>query len=166
MYSREWRNLDEAVRDQIRQIQQDIPVRLSALAEALGVTVKASTLPPGISGEIRPDATQPGHFVIRVNRHDIPERQRFTVAHELGHFLLHRDQIGDGIRDDVLYRSSLSDRREAEANRIAADILMPDELIGRVLERAELLSVDDIPKYLAKQFQVSEAAMKIRLGVP
>ncbi|MCB8877663.1 ImmA/IrrE family metallo-endopeptidase [Acidisoma silvae] len=83
----------------------------------------------------------------------------------MAHFLLHSDQIGSGIEDDVLYRSSLSDRREAEANRLAADILMPHELVEEFLETAKALSIDDIPSYLADQFEVSEAAMKIRLGI-
>src|ERR1044072_6020383 len=107
MTSREWNTLTPEVRAIIEEHQKTYPVKLSALAHALGVPVKASTLAPGISGEIRPDPDRPGGFLIRVNRHDPPNRQRFTVAHELGHFLLHKEQIGSGIADDVLYRSSL-----------------------------------------------------------
>jgi hypothetical protein len=165
MTSREWNGLPAGVRATIEQFQQNYPVKLSALAQALGVPVKASTLPPGISGEIRPDSENAGGFVIKVNRHDPPNRQRFTVAHELGHFLLHRDQIGTGISDDVLYRSTLSDRREAEANRIAADILMPEPLVEGALKTAEVIRAEEPIAYLAKRFGVSEAAMKIRLGV-
>ena len=165
MQSREWQALDPAVRGKLEGLQKGLPVSLSAIARALGVAVKAATLPPGISGEIRPDGEADGKFVIRVNRHDIPERQRFTVAHELGHFLLHRDQIGRGIEDDVLFRSRLSDWREAEANRIAADILMPEALIKEAYREAKSIGVEDISAYLARQFDVSEAAMKIRLGI-
>ena len=87
------------------------------------------------------------------------------MAHEIGHYLLHRDQIGSGIVDDALYRSSLSDRREAEANRIAADILMPEGLVDTWLDRARVLGVDDPASYLKQRFEVSDAAMKIRLGL-
>lgn len=163
--SREWNTLPAALRDTLEAHQEEAPIKLSTVARALGLTVKASTLPAGISGEIRPDADRVGHYLIRVNRHDSDRRQRFTVAHEIGHFLLHREQIGDGIKDDILYRSSLSDRREAEANRIAADILMPDSLIAPALEAARVLGVDDVVAHLADQFDVSEAAMKIRLGL-
>lgn len=165
MSSREWSSLDPEIRSAIEALQDEAPVRVSAIARALGLTVKASTLPPGISGEIRPDPEQQGRFVIRVSRHDAEVRQRFTVAHELGHFLLHRDQIGTGIVDDALYRSSLSDRREAEANRIAADILMPQRLVTAWLDRARVLGVEDTLGYLKDCFDVSEAAMKIRLGL-
>ncbi len=165
MTSREWNSLDPDQRKLIEGYQGEAPVRLSAISQALGLIVRASTLPPGISGEIRPDANRPGQFIVRVNRHDSAVRQRFTVAHEIGHYLLHRDQIGSGIVDDALYRSSLSDRREAEANRIAADILMPEGLVDTWLDRARVLGVDDPASYLKQRFEVSDAAMKIRLGL-
>ncbi|BBB12511.1 ImmA/IrrE family metallo-endopeptidase [Sphingopyxis sp. FD7] len=158
--SPEWQHLNDANRATIADHQDVAPVRLSELAKAFGVPVKAATLAPGISGEIRPD--QNG-FVIRINRHDPAKRQRFSVAHELAHFLLHADQIGTGIADDVLYRSSLSDRREAQANRLAADILMPDDLVRQQVEAAHEKGVGDLVLFLAEEFVVSEAAMRIKL---
>lgn len=165
MMSREWQTLEPALRAVIEAHQTAVPIKLSAIAQALGVKLRASTLPLGISGEIRPDAESTSGFAVRVNRHDGARRQRFTIAHELSHFLLHKDQIGDGITDDVLYRSEISDAREAEANRLAADILMPRNLVAEWIDRARALGVDDIPTYLAEKFDVSEAAMKIRLGL-
>lgn len=159
--SNEWVRLTQVQRDLIHEVQGTLPVKLSSLAKQLGLRVVASTLPPGISGEIRPSSNG---FTIAVNRHDSSRRQRFTVAHEIAHFLLHRDQIGSGISDDVLYRSSLSDWREAEANRLAAEILLPRaKLESRMValgnvDRAQLVSS------LAAEFDVSEVAMKIRLG--
>lgn len=160
--SPEWNTLDPAVRNLIETFQDAAPVRLPDLARALGVPVKAATLGPGISGEIRPGGE--GNFIIRVNRHDPPKRQRFTVAHEIAHFLLHRDQIGSGIEDDVLYRSNLSNRREQQANRLAADILMPGALLVEARDAAEEKGVGDVVLYLADLFAVSEAAMRIKTG--
>lgn len=160
--SREWNSLSGAERETISAHQQGLPVSLGPLARALGVPVLASTLSPGISGELRPG--QGGGFVIRVNRHDPPVRQRFTVAHEIAHFLLHRDHIGQGIEDDVLYRSSLSDQREAEANRLAADILMPYDVVHRAYRQALRTEVDPVVA-VAQKFGVSEQAMRIRLGL-
>lgn len=165
MMSREWRSIAPDTQKIIEAHQTAAPIKLSTLAAALGVKLRASTLPLGISGEIRPDDDSDSGFTVRVNRHDSARRQRFTIAHELSHFLLHRDQIGDGITDDVLYRSEISDAREAEANRLAADILMPRELVADWVDRARALGVPDIPLYLAEKFDVSEAAMKIRLGL-
>ena len=166
MMSPEWYSLDQGLLAVIQAHQEVAPIRLSAIAHALGVKVIATAMPSGISGEIRPDADNPGQYIIRVNKNDSSRRQRFTVAHELGHFLLHRAQIGDGITDDVLYRSELSDRREAQANRIAADLLMPQQLVDEWLDKARALKVDNVIGFLADKFNVSEAAMKIRLGIP
>ena len=163
--SREWASLPAGNREAIQQYQRAVPVKIGSLAKGLGLKVSASTLKAGISGEIRPDATTDAGFAIRINRHDAENRQRFTAAHDVAHYLLHREQIGNGIVDDVLYRSNLSDYREAEANRLAADLLMPDHLIADWLDRARALGVVDIPLYLAERFEVSESAMKIRLGL-
>lgn len=160
--SPEWDRLSPETRALIEQFQDKPPVRLPEVARALGVSVKAATLGPGISGEIRPTPDGAG-YVIRINRHDPPKRQRFTVAHELAHFILHRDEIGNGIEDDVLYRSGLSDRREQQANRLAADILMPEGLLDEAKEAAEEKGVGDIHLYLADLFGVSEAAMRIKV---
>lgn len=166
MMSQEWHSLNQNTLATIQSHHDSAPVRLSAIANALGVKVIATSLPSGISGEIRPDPDNAGQFIIRVNRNDSARRQRFTVAHEIGHYLLHRNEIGDGITDDVLYRSELSDRREAQANRMAADLLMPQQLVDEWLDRARALKVDNVVGFLADKFNVSEAAMKIRLGIP
>lgn len=152
--------LSEHQRRVVIEAQRALPVRLGDIARAFNVSVKASTLPAGISGEIRPSGQS---YEIKVNRHDSRGRQRFTVAHELAHYFLHRDQIGNGVSDDALYRSTLSDAREAEANRLAAEVLMPKE---KVLEAArEYVGLhEDRAAKLADIFEVSEVAMEIRLS--
>jgi Zn-dependent peptidase ImmA (M78 family) len=166
MTSSEWRAIDGDTRGKLTQHLREAPVSLSAIAQSLGVKVVSSVLPNGISGEIRPDESTDSGFIIRVNKNDPARRQRFTVAHELAHFLLHRDMIGNGVTDDVLYRSTLSDSREAQANRLAADLLMPRTLVDEWIERARSLRVEDDPvEFLSDKFGVSTAAMKIRLGI-
>lgn len=152
-------HISPSYREIILEAQRELPVRVGDIARKLGLPVKASTLPAGISGEIRPAG---GSFEIKVNRHESRGRQRFTVAHELAHFLLHREHIGAGVSDDALYRSSLSDAREAEANRLAAQILMPRERIRAAF--AETTGpIEERIKALSEIFGVSEAAMSIRL---
>jgi hypothetical protein len=163
MHSSEWRSLPQEQRTLIESHQSDFPVKLTPLANALGLSVLGATLRPGFSGEIRPS---PNGFIIRVNRQEPKVRQRFTVAHEIGHFLLHRDQIGDGIVDDFLYRSNLrDDRREAEANRLAADILMPRFEVERQLELYKKPLSEDDTQSLAAHFGVSTMAIRVRLGL-
>lgn len=159
---RGWNTLDDNEKALIARHQAEIPVRPGSLAKDFGLRVLASTLPSGISGQIKP---QDGSFVISVNRHDSSRRQRFTVAHEIAHYLLHRDQIGNGIQDDVLYRSSLSDQKEAEANRLAAEILMPKAKVERELENLRDLQESERVVKLSEMFEVSEVAMRIRLGL-
>lgn len=161
--SREWNRLDQEMKDIIGVSQEKGPVKLSQIAQSLAVEVKSATLKPGISGEIR--KKDDGSYRIRVNRHDPKKRQRFTVAHELAHFLLHRDKIGDGIEDDKLYRSTLSDSIEHEANRLAADILMPKNLIDAAIDAAEEKGLGDKILFAADELNVSESAMAIRFEV-
>jgi IrrE N-terminal-like domain len=143
----------------------EIPVPVGRMAQELGLKVSLASLSPSISGLIEPDPEAPGRFRIRVNRYESGERQRFTIAHEIAHFLLHREHIHNGIVDTVMYRSSLSSSREAEANRLAADIIMP---MPRVMEELRSLGGkrdEATAVVLARAFKVSLPAMKVRLGI-
>lgn len=144
----------------LNQFTAAIPVAVGALAKALGLTVVVATLPLSISGMVKPED---GRFVIKVNRFEPKERQRFTIAHEVAHYLLHRHLIAKGVIDSTLYRSKLSSRLEAEANKLAADILMPRKLVAQELANVPHF-VDDISGYLAERFRVSRPAMDIRTG--
>jgi Zn-dependent peptidase ImmA (M78 family) len=148
-------------RDFIASFHNELPVKVGNIASQLGVKIKVSTLQTGISGEIRNES---GQYVIRVNRHDTKERQRFTIAHEIGHFMLHKELIGDGIIDDALYRSKLSDKLEAEANKFAADILMPWNVMKQKISEFDELSGEPLYEALSSIFEVSTTAIKIRLG--
>lgn len=161
MSSNEWESLDPLHKRAIQLAQADLPVKIGGLAKGFGLSVLVSTLPAGVSGEIRPLGQS---YQIKVNRHDSPVRQRFTLAHEIAHFLLHQDAIGDGITDDVLYRSTLSDVREAQANRLAADILMPIDLVRMEVRKRQGMARAELIEELVNVFSVSSAAMEIRLG--
>ena len=96
---------------------------------------------------------------IYVNDDDSFERQRFTIAHELGHWVLHRELFeSEPQRYAVLPRFSspdFSDPIEQEANRFAADLLVPSHLLRPVK--------DVPPARLASIFEVSRQMMEIRL---
>lgn len=160
-FSNEWGRIGFDNQAIITAAQIALPVKVGVIATGLGLTLKKASLSAGISGEIKNDN---GSFLIRVNRHDVSTRQRFTVAHEIAHYLLHRELIGDGIVDDILYRSSLSDSMEAEANRLAADIVMPWHLLNEFLHANKTLSVEQRMEKLAFAADVSVTAIKIRLG--
>jgi Zn-dependent peptidase ImmA (M78 family) len=159
--SLEWQSLNDDQRSTILNYQSDFPVEVGAIAKSFGISVLKSTMPGSISGEIR---ETDGIVTIKVNRHDIKERQRFTIAHEIAHFLLHRDRLANGITDDVLYRSRLTDDLERQANRLAADIIMPANLIQSAQSNLTALKPEDKLKKIAELAQVSLAAVKIRIG--
>ncbi len=146
----------------IRKYQQSAPVDVVSIARDLRINVYTAVGDENLSGKIVKSSQFGGEsgYAIFVNKKSNIVRQRFTIAHEIAHYLLHKEAIGDGIVEDALYRSGLSNKMEAEANRFAAEILMPWNLINIYMSDGVT-----IPK-LASIFQVSESAMSIRLGVP
>lgn len=162
--SKEWSNLKGEQISVIKKHQLEYPIKLGAIAKEFGLIVKKSTLAANISGEIKEES---GSIVIRVNRHDVKPRQRYTLAHEIAHFLLHRDLLKDGISDDVLYRSSLSNAVEAEANRLAADIVMPMNHVNDLVKEyssIENIKAERVYELVAQRLDVSVSALKFRLG--
>jgi len=146
----------------IRDHQQATPVEMIPLAEAFGIEVfKASNWDDELSGFIRRNPAAPENFQIFVNAKHSLNRRRFTIAHEIAHALLHPFEIGDGLSEDALLRSGLPELIEYQANKFAADLLMPKHLLDPIIEEGER----DVGR-LAEKFNVSPQAMAIRLGVP
>ncbi|MFG1483487.1 ImmA/IrrE family metallo-endopeptidase [Halobacteriovorax sp. HFRX-2_2] len=157
---KEWNRLTQEQKDIILKHQESFPIKLGALAKDFGLIVKSSTLRPGISGFIKDNG---GEVIIKISRHDSKERQRFTLAHEIAHFLLHKEEIKGGIEDTMLYRSNVSSELEVEANKLAADIVMPFSLIHKVKFSSEITFEEKVEK-VASLAQLSTAAVKIRIG--
>jgi hypothetical protein len=150
--------LEESTKQLIRRLQPSAPVDITAIAKVLGLAVwEKSDLPSGIAGKLLRDDKHggTGNFSIIVRAQDPFARKRFTVAHEIAHYLLHRNLFVRELIDDALYRSGLSTSVEAEANGLAADLLMPWHLLTPLVDRP-------IPD-LASLFGVSQQAMSIRL---
>jgi Zn-dependent peptidase ImmA (M78 family)/DNA-binding XRE family transcriptional regulator len=136
------------------------PVDVQWLANQCGALVIRCPMPDALSGLVF--AADPG-AVIGINDGHHPNRQRFSLAHELGHFLLsHHERDGSanqGFHLDVADSTppGYDWRLERAANDFAADLLMP----RRLVEREHELRPD--PGYLARTFEVSEIAMGYRL---
>ncbi|HDM8070277.1 ImmA/IrrE family metallo-endopeptidase [Vibrio harveyi] len=156
----EWFQLTPEQQSIILEHQTCFPIKVGAIASAFGIVVKRSTLKPGISGVIK----ESNNIVeVKISRHDSKERQRFTLAHEIAHFLLHRDKIGDGIEDTMLFRSALSNTLEAQANRLAADIVMPFSLIDKI-DFPEDTRLETKVERVAEISELSIPAIEVRLG--
>ena len=161
--SREYLNLPAEVRQEIDGFLAEHPVKLGAIAERLGVKVLLSTLPRGTSGQI---GQEDGDFVIRINRHEAKHRQRFTLAHELAHFLLHRERIvaEGGWSENVLLRAPNQPIQiEYEANRLASDLVIPSNLLAKATADYGGPMTSEVIEDLARRFGVSTAAMEIKL---
>lgn len=152
--------------DIIKKHQQRAPVQTVPIAQELGVKVyRVPDWENNISGMIIADKELGGEsgYAIFVNGQHPEVRRRFTIAHEIAHFILHPHLIGDGIVEDALLRAEgLSNQAETQANQMAADILMPWHLILAYQQRGATTVTN-----LASAFNVARDAMSIRLlGIP
>jgi Zn-dependent peptidase ImmA (M78 family) len=143
------------------------PVPIFDILADLELGPERRELPDEISGWI--ERKPNGRYWIVINSRHSMNRQRFTAAHELAHFVYHRDLLGDGVGDNRAYRADgtpllnerIQLRHERQANSVAANILMPREAIRRV----QAVGTREI-HVLAERFGVSDEAMRIRLGHP
>ncbi len=108
-----------------------------------------------------------GTFSIYVNPDQTRQRQRFSIAHEIAHYYLHREQLVLNGMIDRDSSKSLSTTEERDADRLASRILMPDDDIKNILGNTTL--PQDIKLFqgqiedLAKRYDVSFSAMVVRL---
>lgn len=128
------------------------PVPIMEIARWLGAAVNYTVRKDKTWSGALNSSEDPPQAYIWYRQSDSPTHQRFTVAHEIGHLVLH--PLG------VLYRDVSFDgnRQETQANKYAAALLMPRKLVALAAQLVEY----DI-RELARMFEVSEAAMEFRL---
>ena len=155
--------LNPVVCEKITESQCSLPLRpvdIHDLCASINITTeKRSDMPQNISGCIVKQAR--GGKIFYNGKHPL-RRQRFTIAHELAHWLLHKDLLPDEYVENILLRGGLSNKLEADANRLGAEILMPTEAIDDYTASHKALSIVD----MAYSFGVSPHGMSVRLGVP
>lgn len=137
------------------------PIDPKAIASAMGVRVQGMNpfdpaFESSVSGMYTNEGGQP---TIYFNVLDSANRQRFTIAHELGHHVLHNNH-GKRFRDtSAALQGGTYDPVEVQANRFAAELLMPDYAVHALIVDNGVASIER----LAQSFGVSEKAMQIRL---
>lgn len=160
----------------IRVAQFEAPVDVEKIAKKLGVSVFYSSMKKEISGYIENRGDKNYKIVLNLDHSHV--RHRFTIAHELGHWWHHRNEIDENERivehleDGRLYRDRLfrkgcsleegrvlDDSYESEANRFAADLLMPEQLIFKLIFEQKVKEV----KVLAGQLEVPRRVLEYRL---
>jgi Zn-dependent peptidase ImmA (M78 family) len=130
------------------------PLDVKSVAHKMGIKVNESTtLPDAVSGILEKD--EGGHWTIYTNVRQHPNRQRFAIAHELGHYCLHRFQE-TFFEDRIFFRGLESIKTEYQANMFAYKILIPEYQLLKLLNNG----IRDIEE-LAKKFGVSTLALRI-----
>ena len=150
-----------------------VPVPVERIAKAQGAVLRYEPLDEELSGMIYLKQDTP-RIVVNALHH--PNRQRFTIAHEIGHLILHREHISTAVHVDKEFRidfrlnrdtkSTLgTDYIEIEANQFAASILMPRSFIERLMEDKEYDFDNEGPiRDLARRLRVSKQALQYRIG--
>ena len=147
------------------------PIPIKKIIRQLDIKLNSFDLGDDVSGVLVIEENSPR---IGYNPSESNVRQRFTLAHELGHFVLHCNKKQNGLFVDstkVMFRRQGSTpselRQERQANAFAAAILMPEDLIKKeyeaLNEQRDYLTDDTIVKKLSSIFKVSEIAMTYRL---
>lgn len=138
-----------------------LPVKPDVIAEKMGIEVRP--LDPSWDSRLSgiAETTPYGVKIIGYNPNDYHGRIRFTIAHELGHHVLgHTAKNGTCYRDTPDNYSSHEDKwLELDANKFAAEILMPHDAVRVMIERKGISDTYE----LARIFDVSEPAMYWRL---
>lgn len=146
-----------------------IPIDVESIVESEGISIRQEELEDSVSGML---VIKDDRAVIGVNSAHHPNRRRFTIAHEFGHYLLHR-HIAKVFFDEslVFFRDKEASEgkklQEIEANTFAAELLMPESVLReRIIEQpldAFDESDDSALRQLATEFEVSPQALTIRL---
>jgi Zn-dependent peptidase ImmA (M78 family) len=159
------------------KLSYEPPIDIYAIAKELGCDITYISEPTEIVGEIKVSAGKPTIIVNKTNNY-ATTRERFTIAHEIGHLCLHIAPKGEhaygGFVDtsESLKRSAFWDAREYEANTFAAQLLMPKDLIiecGQKIVDGYIRTFEDkmpfaiLVQELADRFEVSCQAMEYRL---
>ena len=147
--------------------QLQVPVDVVQVAKDLGIRVEYAEFDEGCSGVLVKG--EDGTAVIGVNWEHHANRQRFTIAHEIGHFVLSHDGntfVDKGtyarFRDEESHSGNVTEERQA--NQFAASLLMPASLVkGAFEERLFDPGDDSALGDMARAFQVSSQAMMFRL---
>jgi Zn-dependent peptidase ImmA (M78 family) len=134
------------------------PLDVQELLSVLGIKLISLPMSDDVSGMLSL-ADNGREWVVKVNALHHPNRQRFTIAHEIAHFSRHRFQQVE-FKDLNFFRNGESNPMEVEANRFASELLMPEQAF-RDKVRVFSGSIEAIAQY----FKVSTLAVRVRAKI-
>ncbi|MEW5544449.1 ImmA/IrrE family metallo-endopeptidase [Pseudomonas soli] len=134
------------------------PLDVQKLLSLLGIKLISAPMKDEVSGML--SLSENGKdWVVKVNALHHPNRQRFTIAHEIAHFSRHRSQQAK-FEDMNFFRNGDSNPMEVEANRFASELLMPEQTF-RDKVRVFSGSIEAIAQF----FKVSTLAVRVRAKI-
>ncbi|MGL4767430.1 MAG: ImmA/IrrE family metallo-endopeptidase [Formosimonas sp.] len=133
-----------------------IPVDVMGIAQKMGIVLNPTFEELAVSGYIELKNSIP---YCTYNALESETRQRFTVAHEIGHYVLGHLQDGKKFRDTSRSFELGQNVQETQANRFAAELLMPSKVVGWLIKDKNLVTVEA----LSEALNVSTTAMVNRL---
>lgn len=135
-----------------------MPVDILQIANVYGIEVFEASLDSLTSGFIK--MTSNNNFEIVLRNSDSKERKRFTLAHEVAHFILHKHKFtANKMHIDRLNRDdNIDSKEEKEANYFAGALLMQEENVIKLLDAN--ISIHQ----MSEAFEVSESAMNSRIA--
>ncbi|WP_345969466.1 ImmA/IrrE family metallo-endopeptidase [Sulfurimonas sp. HSL1-6] len=149
----------------------NIPVDIEGLIRFLEIEIdtKPDFKKMKVLGSISIKENRPVIWVNRISN-QMEERKRFTLAHELGHFMMHIAPLSHWSTETGFLDKEIGFNRdddwnhdEMEANRFAAQLLMPSDAVEREYRQVGTEDKTKVIENLAQKFQVSKLAMKYRL---
>jgi Zn-dependent peptidase ImmA (M78 family) len=162
------------IRSKVIEILRDnkivaAPINVQKISTKFGIQIHPYTEEGNLSGFLYQDEKMK---LIGVNKQHHKNRQRFTIAHELGHFVLHSQETTYLDKPSFFGRnneisSAGTEIKEVEANSFAAELLMPKHFIEmdwEVFDTSIFNSIEDVVDWFAKRYQVSTHAMTLRLN--
>lgn len=133
-------------------------IDVEAIAQHFGATV----IPQRLHGSAARIIGVGDRAFITVDNQSPRGRQRFSIAHELGHWMIDRGKLSGFVcTEKNLVAEWSGDNPELRANRFAADLLMPSNLFAPVAKNKEMTF--ETARYLCTKFETSLTATAIRL---
>ncbi len=146
----------------------NLPIDVSKLAECLELPIVEEDLEDNIAGFL---FSKNNRSYVGINSNHHENRKRFTIAHEIGHYVLLHHKLTDDIHVDT--KSSVfrrtgnttdNEQKEKDANKFSAALLMPHTLLVRYIKEQNINLNDDLDiSKLSRKLVVSEKTLTYRL---
>lgn len=156
----DYQKVASKVREAHRKLGQTPPFDPEKVAESMGIRVLYANLAAPYDKKVSGYYRKRDNTII-INREISPARMVFTIAHELGHAMLHEEYIKSENYKPVFRTNKHLSRKpmeEMEADAFAANFLVPLSVLSRYKDLAEVGE-------LADMFAVSEEVIENRLDL-